>query len=143
MRQTTLAPVCISLNIDTELQGPRESHVGIPGEDRWAGRRFPYIQVIPIVHMCCDTQYMCSPLHGIPNPPVAVHVYQQSSRASHPLNPTAAAFVALWQKLIFQCLQPTTANSQSTNSLGFLLLCDRLHHSTYTISVRCKYRADT
>ena len=38
--------------------GPWESHMGIPGEDRWAGRRFPCIQVLqpPCTYMGCGTQ---------------------------------------------------------------------------------------
>ena len=38
--------------------------MGIPGEDRWAGRRFPCIQVLqPPVHMGCDTQCTCALLY--------------------------------------------------------------------------------
>ena len=59
----------------------------------------------PVLSFTRDTQ---------PTGVVEVHVYQQSIAVSPPHPP---AFVALWPKLIFQCLQPRSA--QSTNSLGF------------------------
>ena len=122
--QTALAPVCISLNIDTAIAacwGARDSHMGIPGEDRWAGRRFPYIQVIPIVvvqHVLpftCNTQPTCGR--------TCVSTIKCSQSSSHPLTRVSCLCCSLAKAHL--SMPPTgkrPTNSQSTNSLGFSLV---------------------
>ena len=131
VRQTKLAPVCISLNIDTTGlhvgQGPWESHMGIPGEDRWAGRRFPCIQVLqPPVHMGCDAQCTCAllytryPTHSCGGSTACVTTIQL-----HPL--TLDCFCCSLAKAHLS--MPATEERQLTINqfFGFLLLGDRLH----------------
>ena len=114
---------------------------GVPYGNPWGGQMGG--TTVPLhtsdthrTYMCCDTQYMCSPLHGIPNPPVAVHVYQQSSRASHPPQPNCCCFCCSVAKAHLS--MPATEELTINQFFGFLLLGDRLHRST--IWLRCKYR---
>ena len=112
------------VSLRSTRRGPRESHMGIPGEDRWAGRRFP-LQV---------TQYQRNSIYSMFKPVLPggkrypTHVHQQSSAGSL----SAAAAVAF-------CCGGKSSSFNVENRrrftinrfFGFSLLCDRLHPPQY------------
>ena len=105
--------------------GPWESHMGIPGEDRWAGRRFPCIQVLQPPRYIYGLQYpvyMCSPLHAIPNP-LVWWKYMCNNNPASPPHPRLLLLLSRQSSSFNAC----NRGPQSTNSLGSLLLGDRLH----------------
>ena len=118
--------------------------MGIPGEDRWAGRRFPCIQVLqPPVHMGCDAQCTCAllytryPTHSCGGSTACVTTIQL-----HPL--TLDCFCCSLAKAHLS--MPATEDRQLTiNQFFGFPLVGRSTASLYTIWSRCKYTiaADT
>ena len=111
--------------------------MGIPGEDRWAGRRFPCIQVLqPPVHMGCDTQCTCALLY--------------TRYPTHSCGGSTCVTTMNFTPLTLDCFccslakahlsMPATEDRQLTiNQFFGVPLVGRSTASLYTIWSRCKY----
>ena len=110
VRQATLF-----VSLRSTPRGPRESHMGIPGEDRWAGRRFPY------------KWYNTNSIYSMFKPVLPTHVHQQSSVGS--LSAAAVAFCCGGKSASFNV--ENRRRFTINRFFEFSLLCDRLHPPQY------------